>query len=130
MSCLSPALSKRKLQNRYENRENQGKSKVKHLRNVAAKEQNWETDLVKSSFRLLFCFFIPRHELFWSWDALGSLPNSGKFEYRKELQIAYFCKAYTKEWVTFEYIWISVFSGFNCTAMPDILLKEICRKKK
>lgn len=31
---------KRKLQNRYENTENQEKSKVKHLRNVAAKEQN------------------------------------------------------------------------------------------
>lgn len=40
MSCLSTALSKRKLQNRYENIENQEKSKVKHLRNVAAKEQN------------------------------------------------------------------------------------------
>lgn len=40
MSCLSTALSKRKLQNRYENRENQEKSEVKHLRNAAAKEQN------------------------------------------------------------------------------------------
>lgn len=40
MSCLSTTLSKGKLQNRYENRENQEKSKVKHLRNVAAKEQN------------------------------------------------------------------------------------------